>query len=205
MKPVLTETLDGSHTLFLEELGEHYHSTNGAIGESMHVFIRAGFEYCTKNKISVFEAGFGTGLNALLTAIKSAELGRHTSYVTIEKHPLDRSIVNILNYPAILSGDAPALFTAIHEASWNRNVPVNEYFEIMKIHDDLTGYMPDYMADVIYFDAFSPSRQPEMWSPGVIMRMADMLNPGTLRSSGLEVTLLPGAPGKREMIRAIKI
>jgi tRNA U34 5-methylaminomethyl-2-thiouridine-forming methyltransferase MnmC len=219
MKPEIITTLDGSHTLYISEMDEHYHSTNGAIDESLHVFVRAGFDYCLKTEPIVFEVGFGTGLNALLTALRSEEKRIRTTYITIEKYPLDDSVLSALNYPAIAGGKADTLFSSIHQGSWNEMVTITEWFKILKIEADLCTYEPSVKADIIYFDAFAPSKQPEMWIPDVIQKIARLVSRGgifvtysakgevrrMLQSNGFRVELLPGAKGKREMIRAVRL
>ncbi|MFO7573981.1 MAG: tRNA (5-methylaminomethyl-2-thiouridine)(34)-methyltransferase MnmD [Bacteroidales bacterium] len=219
MKPEIVTTLDGSHTLYLSEIDEHYHSTNGAVDESLHVFIRSGFDYCQNPEPVVFEVGFGTGLNALMTALRSAEKRIKTTYITIEKFPLDHSVVSALNYPALAGSGADILFSLIHNCRWNEVVPINEWFEIMKVEGDLQTFEPTIQADIIYFDAFAPSKQPEMWRPEVFQKMALLLGRGgifvtysakgevrrILQSNGFRVELLPGAKGKREMIRAVRL
>ncbi len=219
MKPTIVETLDGSHTLYLADIDEHYHSTNGAFEESLHVFIRAGFDQCLKTTPVVFEVGFGTGLNALLTALRSAERKIKTTYITIEKYPLDNQLLSALNYPSLTGYGAEAIFHLIHQSRWNETVRITDWFEIQKIHGDIQTYDPALQADVIYFDAFAPSKQPEIWCHEVFEKMAAILTRGgtlvtysakgevrrILQSNGFVVDRLPGAKGKREMIRAVRI
>jgi tRNA U34 5-methylaminomethyl-2-thiouridine-forming methyltransferase MnmC len=219
MQPRIVSTLDGSHTLYYDEIDEHFHSTNGAIDESQHVYLNAGYDFCSAAHPVVFEAGFGTGLNALLTAIRAGEKHRFTSYITIEKYPLDKTIVSNLNYPSILGQEAAKLFTAIHEAEWDTETAVTKHFVIRKIFGDLHSMEPDFTADVIFYDAFAPSKQPDMWSGELMAKMAALVPQGgvfvtysargelkrTLRSLGFAVEMLAGARGKREMIRAVKI
>ncbi|MBM3421099.1 MAG: tRNA (5-methylaminomethyl-2-thiouridine)(34)-methyltransferase MnmD [Bacteroidetes bacterium] len=219
MRREVVLTLDGSHTIYVPELDEHYHSTGGAINESEHVFIRAGFDYCRKSVVTVFEAGFGTGLNALLTALRSREMNRKTEFVTIEKYPLPAAVSGSLNFPEQAGKGAAGLFTAIHRASWNRKVVIDKHFVLHKIEGDLVDNIPDCRADVIYYDAFAPSKQPEMWNSDLLRRVVALLEPGgifvtysargevrrTLKSAGLQIDLLRGAAGKRHMLRAVKI
>lgn len=219
MEREIVLTLDGSSTLYLPELDEHYHSTGGAIDEAMHVFITAGFRYSTGMEPVIFEAGFGTGLNALLTAIESHRLGKKTEYVAIEKYPLPAETVSKMNYPGILGGDAAELYRALHEAPWNTRVEVDGRFSLTKIEGDITDQLPPVRADLIYFDAFAPSKQPELWKPEVLTRVAGLLSTGgifvtysakgevkrALRTAGMEIELLKGACGKRHMLRGVKI
>jgi tRNA U34 5-methylaminomethyl-2-thiouridine-forming methyltransferase MnmC len=211
-------TADGSVTLYMPDMDEHYHSVNGAIGESEHVFLKAGFDHCTRNPVIVFEAGFGTGLNALLTAIRSGKQKRLTTYITIEKYPLPDELISQLNYPKILGENSDQLFRQIHSADWETTVMISEYFEIKKIKGDLLAEKYNTNADIIYFDAFAHSKQPDLWGMEVLERTCSLLGSGgifvtysargelkrNLKELGLEISLLPGAAGKREMIRAIK-
>jgi tRNA U34 5-methylaminomethyl-2-thiouridine-forming methyltransferase MnmC len=218
MKREIVTTADGSDTLYMPGLDEHYHSVNGAVGESEHVFIRAGFDYCTKKLVTVFEAGFGTGLNALLTALKSENEKRLTTYITVEKYPLSDELISKLNYPLILGSGSAEIFRLIHAAEWERRIRISEFFELKKIKGDLLADRFNEAADIIYFDAFAHSKQPEVWSIDVLERTCSLLGSGgvfvtysargelkrNLKALGFEIRLLPGAAGKREMLRAIK-
>ena len=153
-------TADGSHTLYVPELEEHYHSVNGAIQESMHVFINNGFETTSANPVNVLEIGFGTGLNAFLTALKAEERNRKVFYTTVEKHPLPQSVTDILNYET----DNRGLFRQIHYAPWNCYHTITPHFTIRKIETDATETIPKGKYDIIYFDAFAPDKQPAMWT-----------------------------------------
>ena len=219
MKPQIVPTLDGSHTLYLSEIDEHYHSTNGAVDESLHVFIRSGFDYCQNPEPVVFEVGFGTGLNALLTALRSAEKRIKTTYITIEKYPLDNSVLSALNYPALAGSGDDTLFGSIHQSNWSEMVAITDWFEILKMEADLQTFEPSFHADIIYFDAFAPEVQKELWSKGIFFKIADMMNKGAvlstysakgqvrrnLISAGLQVKRIPGPPGKREITVASRL
>lgn len=218
----LVVTGDGSHTLFLPSLDEHYHSTFGALSESMHIYIRNGLLYAaeTNKEPVILEVGFGTGLNALLSCLTAIERQLKVTYYAIEKYPLDPSITAKLNYPAILpSHSNPGfLFTGIHHASWNKMTAVHNCFRLSKIQEDITGFQPDFTFDVIYFDAFAPEKQPEMWTSLVFNKLYTKLRPGgilvtycvkgtvkhRLRSAGFSIEKLPGPTGKREILRAKK-
>ena len=211
-------TADGSHTLYVPELNEHYHSVNGAVQESNHVFIKAGYDFCKANPLRIFEVGFGTGLNALLTATRCLTEKRDVIYTTIEKHPLDLDLIYSLNYKTLAGENGKELFESIHAAPWGEFIQINEVFSLKKIKDDLVTYSPDGLNDLIYFDAFGPDKQPSMWSRDIFKKITDITdNKGVLttysakgeikrilKENGFIVTLLPGPPGKREMIRAIK-
>ena len=217
----LVITGDGSHTLYIPELNEHYHSTFGAVTESMHVFIKAGLGFLSnKRQVTVFEVGFGTGLNALLTCMAAIEQKSSFTYYAIEKNPLDIEVAGKLNYTPILSHrlNSQTLFLAIHQAPWNKTSIINPYFQLHKIHGSLIGFLPDFTYDVIFFDAFSPEKQPEMWTPEIFKKLYLNLNPGgvlttycvkgavkrMLKDAGFVIEKLPGPPGKREMLRGVK-
>jgi len=210
-------TEDGSHTLYSEQFDEHYHSIHGAIQESMHVYINAGLKHCELTKINVFEVGFGSGLNALLTCIEASKLNLDITYYSIELYPIKKSIIDNLNYVELTSDDK-YIFSAIHTASWNKIVEITSNFRIVKIIGDLNNYNFTENFDVIYFDAFSPDKQPYLWTEEVFKKLYDYLNlkgiittycskgivKRALRSAGFIVKRLPGPPGKWEMLRAIK-
>jgi len=219
MQPVITG--DGSHTLFVQELNEYYHSIHGAVTESKHVFIRYGLCTVRAKTIAVFEVGFGTGLNALLTANYALRSGLNITYLALEKYPLDRLTTGHLNYPDILPGEdgqSYGIFNAIHEAPWNEEILICSGFRLHKIQADLLCFNPDFNYDILYFDAFSPEKQPEMWSEDIMHKLISRLNPGgvfttycakgsvrrLLLKNGLYVERLPGPPGKREMLRGVK-
>lgn len=215
-------TGDGSHTLFVPELNEHYHSTHGALTESLHVFIRSGLEcFAGREEISIFETGFGTGLNALLTALRAPRMGVKVRYFTLEKYPVDPQMVKMLNYPVHLKdaeNDVEGLFFAIHDAAWETMVEINPFFHLKKMNRDLCGYIPDTLYDLVYFDAFAPDKQPEMWTGEIMHRIVPAMKPGgifttycvkgsvkrVLKECGLTVEKLPGPPGKREILRGFK-
>lgn len=220
MKPGLLITSDGSHTLHLSELNESYHSVHGAVTESKHVFLRNGFQFCPEKSPTILEVGFGTGLNCLLTALEAAETKRKTIYYSIEKFPLEKQLVQQLNYPEIISGESLALFSRIHACEWNSLVPVSEYFFLRKIHADLLDFDWSTLPalNLVYFDAFGPDKQPEMWSPAILREICGKIAPGgvfvtysakgvvrrTLEDCSLEMQRIQGPPGKKEMLRGIK-
>ncbi|MBN1789017.1 MAG: tRNA (5-methylaminomethyl-2-thiouridine)(34)-methyltransferase MnmD [Bacteroidales bacterium] len=217
----LVTTRDGSHTLYVPHLDEHYHSTYGAITESRHVFIDAGFLYRTDGpKISVLEVGFGTGLNALLTCITARDKQVKVTYHALEKFPVDLVLAEKLNYTSRLPNvpDAESFFAGIHQASWNATTMVHPFFYLHKIRDDLTDFQPEFMYDLVFFDAFAPEKQPEMWTQDIFNRLYNNLSQdgilttycvkGTvkrmLKTAGFRIEKLPGPPGKREMLRGTK-
>jgi tRNA U34 5-methylaminomethyl-2-thiouridine-forming methyltransferase MnmC len=215
----LITTSDGSHTLYVPGMDEHYHSRFGAMRESEHIFINAGIGTVTAGKASVLEIGLGTGLNALLTALFAENHRIHIEYTALEKMPVDDSLVSMLNYGTLAGERGPELFSAIHSVPWNSPSAITGWFILEKKLTDLTtdGLTGTY--DVIYFDAFGPDKQPEMWSQEVMQKIAAVTRSGSvfvtysakgnlkrmLRSLGFEVTHLPGPPGKRVFTRAVRI
>ncbi len=220
MKPELITTSDGSHSLYLPEMNEQYHSVNGALTESNHVYIEAGFMFHSKKDPSVFEVGFGTGLNCLLTALKAQEQKRPTTFISIEKFPLATEITKTLNYGKMISPEAELLFQKIHAAEWNKTVKISPYFKLKKIETDLVSdeLKTIKKCDIIYFDAFGPDKQPAMWEAGIFRKMyaisacrgifvtysAKGVVRRQLAECGFEMKRLPGPPGKIHMLRGIK-
>ena len=218
MERTIIKNADGSHTVTIPEMNVSYHSKHGAILESMHVFIEAGFRYLitqTFNQpVSIFEMGFGTGLNAFLTAIEATNKKIRVHYTSVDKHPLNEKEVSLLNYTESLKNED--LFEAIHTAKWSQDTVINEFFTFGKTHADLLNYSPDEQFHIIYYDAFAPSAQPELWNQEMFEKLLSMLSPGgilvtycskgevrrAMQSAGFKVEKIPGPPGKREMVRA---
>jgi tRNA U34 5-methylaminomethyl-2-thiouridine-forming methyltransferase MnmC len=208
-------TADGSPTLFVPELNEHYHSTNGAIQESRHVYIEAGFNHCPKQEVHVLEFGFGTGLNAFLTALEAEKRQINVHYTSLEKFPLSPEITAKLNY---LESDK-TLFRAIHQAEWEIPAQINPFFELRKIQTDFRDFTFPEVYDVVYYDAFAPDKQPEVWSQELFDKVFSSMKSGgilttycakgsvrrMLQQAGFTVERIPGPPGKREMLRAYSI
>jgi tRNA U34 5-methylaminomethyl-2-thiouridine-forming methyltransferase MnmC len=215
----LYRTEDGSHTIFVPELNEHYHSIHGAVQESMHIFINSGLNFCTADPINIFEVGFGTGLNSLLTAVESKKSNRIINYTSIEKYPVETDLLNKLNYSRFTGDFGKEIFSGIHSAEWGNKTQITDNFFLLKIKGDLTISIPEGNFNLIYFDAFGPDKQPEMWSKEIFEMIASVTCKAgvlvtysakgevkrNLKACGFEVTLLPGPPGKRQIIRAIKI
>ncbi len=215
-------TGDGSHTLHVPGLHENYHSVHGAIAESRHIFINAGLNFVIqRNKeVKILEIGFGTGLNALLTMIESALTEIHIDYSSIELYPLPEEVYSKLNYAEMIDFPAAAdVFRQIHSCPWNTKVQLSDNFHLNKIHASLSDYQPGKEEfDLVYFDAFGPEVQPEMWSDEVFKKMAGALKlngvlvtystKGTvkrnLKSAGFSIEKLAGPIGKREILRAVK-
>lgn len=217
----IKNTGDGSATLFLPEMNEQYHSMNGALTESNHVFIDKGFNFHLSKKPVVFEVGFGTGLNCLLTAHQAHQQQRPTFYITVEKFPLEQKIVNQLNYGSLVQGNGNLLFKKIHDGGWNNSVEISPWFTILKLKTDFTAgnWILPQKCDIIYFDAFGPDKQPEMWSEEIFFRLFNNCTEGGILvtysakgevrrrmvNAGFKVERLPGPPGKMEMLRGIKV
>lgn len=216
----LINTADGSDTLYVRELDEHYHSTYGAVQESMHVFISEGLNVINNSPLTLFEVGFGTGLNAFLTLLDTFKSGQKIHYIAIEKYPIPRNTWDLLNYPKLLSKDDSNFFRAIHLSPWNEKVSITNNFALTKINNDITSFDFDFLPifDLIYFDAFSPEKQPELWETAIFKKLyANMGAWGklvtycakgavrrSLQESGFITERMPGPPGKREMLRATK-
>lgn len=211
-------TADGSHTLYVPELNEHYHSTHGAIQESTHVFIRNGIHHLKTDSITILEAGFGTGLNAYLTLVDACVNLRQIFYHTIEKYPLKTDEVRLLNYPNEISFPQPELFEKLHIADWDKMCDITPYFKIHKHRCGFDQVDFEELADIVFYDAFAPDVQPDLWEEGVLRRFFNALKPGrilvtycvkgsvkqALRNIGFTIKRLPGPPGKHQMLQATK-
>lgn len=213
-------TADGSNTLFVPELNEHYHSVKGALTESEHIFIRMGLEHHPSPSPHVLEIGFGTGLNAFLTLLYADKTQRTIHYTTLERYPVTPELISRLAYPDRICPERAADFHALHMAPWETDVALTPLFTLHKIQTDFTTYTFSEQYDVIYFDAFAPEKQPEMWNEELFALLFASLRPGgilttycakgivrrTLQSVGFNVERLPGPPrGKREILRASKV
>jgi tRNA U34 5-methylaminomethyl-2-thiouridine-forming methyltransferase MnmC len=215
----IIKTSDGSHSIYVPEIDEHYHSVHGAVQESTVIFINNGFDFCKADPISILEVGFGTGLNALLTAIKSMDGTREVNYTSIENYPLDNKTINSLNYHEFAGENGREIFHLIHSSPWNTTVNICKNFNLHKMEADFTKEKLPGKYDLIYFDAFGPDKQPEMWTREMFSGISAVTNKKgilvtysakgevkrSLKACGFEVTLLAGPPGKRQMIRAVKI
>jgi tRNA U34 5-methylaminomethyl-2-thiouridine-forming methyltransferase MnmC len=218
----IRQTKDGSNTLYVPALNEHYHSVHGALQESQHVFIKHGLEHVLdlRKDIKILEVGFGTGLNAILTYPFALAQKAFIQYDTLEKHPLEASVVEQLHFDrVILNPELQDVFEQMHKAPWNEPVDIIPYFTLQKIHETLEEFTaPQAYYDLIYFDAFAPEKQPELWSDEMFRKLYKATRPGgvlvtycakgsfkrSLKAAGYEVEALPGPPGKREMTRGLK-
>ncbi|MCH5328990.1 MAG: tRNA (5-methylaminomethyl-2-thiouridine)(34)-methyltransferase MnmD [Coprobacter sp.] len=218
MHPPIPEiTADGSATLYLPDMDEHYHSVKGAVGEARHVYLETALHATTASPVRVLEIGFGTGLNAFLTALDARHSGRPVIYTALERYPLTWETAAALRYPEHIDPQQAPLFRQLHEADWNRAVTLTPGFTLRKVETDLTRYRFTDTFDVVYFDAFAPDKQPEMWDEEIFVRIAAALAPGgvlgtycakgevrrRLQRAGFTVERLPGpVGGKREILRA---
>lgn len=214
----LITTSDGSHTIFVPELNEHYHSVHGAVQESNFIFIENGFNFSNSDPINIFEVGLGTGLNVLLTVVRNKDRKRKVFYTSIEKYPVDKNIIEKLNYHNFAGSEADKLFTLIHSSPWDEFAEISENFSLRKINGDITKQQVYGNFDLIYFDAFGPDKQPDMWTIDIFEGIAENTNKDgvlvtysakgelkrNLRACGFEVYHIPGPPGKRQITRAIK-
>lgn len=221
MKKEIIQTADGSHTVSVPEMKVTYHSVHGAIQESMHVFIEAGLHYVSgclgqPDTLHVFEMGFGTGLNAFLTAIWAIDAQTKIHYTTVETSPLFLEEAATLNYAATLGHHD--LFQQLHQSNWNDETHLNEFFTLEKRRTSLLDFATDKQFHLVYFDAFAPSAQPELWTEDIFKKLFTMLQPGgmlvtycskgdvrrAMIAAGFTVKKIPGPPGKREMLQAEK-
>jgi tRNA U34 5-methylaminomethyl-2-thiouridine-forming methyltransferase MnmC len=210
MGVILTE--DGSHTIKNETTGDTYHSIHGAVQESQHVFIKSGLGYFLslhpRTEINILEVGFGTGLNALLT---QAVPGLKIEYTSLEPYPLSEEVYRALNY------EPKETLLALHQCEWDSSCSITKDFILTKLESTLSeAKLPENHFDVVYFDAFAPNSQPELWTQGAFAKIKSaMATPSVfvtycakgqvkrdLKAVGFHVESIPGPPGKREMIRA---
>jgi tRNA U34 5-methylaminomethyl-2-thiouridine-forming methyltransferase MnmC len=215
----IIDSADGSHTILSETYGVTYHSRHGAVTETEHVFIQMGLHWKAqeKNEISVLEVGFGTGLNAFMTMLEAERQGWVIHFQSLETHPVSREQAAALNYPDMLQMPERAPdFLQLHNLEWNQSHALSGHFILEKTLIPLQDFLPDRTYDVIFFDAFAPQAQPEMWEESIFEKLAKALNPGgglvtycaqgefrrRLRRAGFTTERLPGPPGKREMTRA---
>lgn len=224
MKREVIYTADGSPTILVADSGVSFHSMNGAVTESMHVFIEAGLKYwlsqnTTNKRCRIFEMGFGTGLNALLTVPQAAQTGTLIQYETVELYPLEEELIAQLNYSAQLHEPGlMQIFRILHDNQWENETVISPFFTIKKNNTSLISYSTNQPFNIIYFDAFDPNEQPELWTETIFRQLYGLLTPGgilvtysskgavrrAMQSAGFLVEKLPGPPGKREIVRATK-
>ena len=216
-------TKDGSHTVSIPEMNVTYHSHHGAIQESTHVFIEAGLKYAlntmTVPGIHIFEMGFGTGLNALLTLIEAEKMQKPVHYTSIELYPLQESEIKALNYCEQLKRtDMEPVFQLLHHCEWEKEISITPFFSIHKLKNSLLNFTTPKLQNLVYFDSFAPAAQPEHWTKEIFEKLFSILSPGgilvtycsksivrkAMQAAGFFVTKIPGPRGKREMVRAIR-
>ena len=216
-------TKDGSHSLLNTQLDEPYHSIHGALSESLHVFIKNGLDVIVKRGLPVvriLEIGFGTGLNALLSLRVAQNEKINIEYTALENNPIDLSLIEKLNFTQLGElSKYKSNFIRLHETNWDKPIIVNQFYTLNKWQVGLHEFRSSVKFDLIYFDAFAPDKQPEMWTSEALALVESLMSPNgifvtycakgevkrKLRSVGLTVNSLPGPPGKREMVRAIKL
>ena len=220
MKREVIETADGSKTIRIIELDENYHSSHGALQEALHVFIKNGLlEFKDKPQISIFEMGFGTGLNSFLSAIKASELNLKIQYSGVESFPVNEEELIQLEYAKLVGDENIDLYTKLHSVPWGEFSTISDHFTLKKIQSELQILELEVESfDIIYYDAFGPRAQEEMWSVELFQKMYDSLKTGgflvtycakgqvkrNMKAVGFTIEPLPGPPGKREMTRAWK-
>ncbi len=213
-------TEDGSHTIYLPEMDEHYHSVHGAIQESRHVYIEQGLLQLNKKQLSILEIGFGTGLNAYLTYCYAHQKQISVNYSSLEKYPLTEAEYRQLNYPHTIFPEFSFVFEQMHAAAWESVAEISPEFKLQKIQADLLTFrfnaLPQY--DLVYYDAFAPGKQPEMWTDEILHKVAATVKDdgilitycakGTVRrsltASGFKMERIPGPIGKKEILRGKK-
>lgn len=215
VKREIIRSEDGSPTLFVEELNEHYHSVYGARTESEHIFISAGLKYMKKDPLNILEIGFGTGLNAYLTLQNQEK--RKISYTGIEKYPLLTEEYELLDY-SVPEDKNPGIYLKMHQLPWESRHEIITGFTLLKSKQDLNDFIPPAEQDIIYFDAFAPSVQPDLWSVPNFKKLFECLNTGgilvtysvkgmvrrNLKECGFSIEKIPGPKGKRHVLRALR-
>jgi len=216
----LVTTADGSQTILDPVTGSTYHSRHGAVTESRHVFIAQGLRKVIRDavtEVTILEMGFGTGLNALLTALKAVEKEICINYYTVELNPIPKDIWTKYQLPDELR-EHKQLLDELHELSWDTGHVVSEFFQLYKHQGSILELKPGMKFDLVYYDAFEPETQPELWTEELFGTIFTWMNPkgilttycckGDVRramiKAGFEVEKIPGPPGKREMIRATR-
>lgn len=218
MKIELKQTADGSPTLYSEHFDQHYHSVFGAKQESDKVFIELGLLPLLEKKssIRIVEMGFGTGLNAWLTANIAFKNKKHIDYTGIEAYPI--GIEMAAEIDTLLGSDTPTRLIELHTSPWQEAVAIHDFFTLTKRNEKLEDYLPNSLFDLIYFDAFAPETQPELWTTDVFKKLNALLAPDgvlttycskvavqrAMKAANFNVEKHPGPPHKREVIRAIK-
>jgi tRNA U34 5-methylaminomethyl-2-thiouridine-forming methyltransferase MnmC len=222
MKRTVITTSDGSKTIQIEDWDEQYHSIHGAIQESQHVYVNTGLHHFLKlynpKELRILEIGFGTGLNAFLTALESGQQDVEIHYEGVEAYPVEVDELSQLNYAARIAANQQHLFDSLHKLSWEELHSITSNFSLKKRQQFFSELSDENSFDLIYFDAFGARVQPELWTESIFKSMYRALkNKGVLvtysakgsvrramQTAGFLVERLEGPPGKREMLRATK-
>jgi tRNA U34 5-methylaminomethyl-2-thiouridine-forming methyltransferase MnmC len=219
LKREIILTKDGSSSIFLPEMNETYHSRFGAIQEAKHVFIKNGLSLINDKSVSILEIGFGTGLNAFITFLEAQKTNQQINYVGVEAYPVELDIVSNLNYVSELNAiEQQNVFDLLHQSNWDVENTIEPNFNLTKRQQKFEAISDLDKYNLIYFDAFGFDVQPELWSEAIFKTMYKALLPKgilvtyacrtvikkTMIEAGFKVEKLPGAPGKREMLRAVK-
>lgn len=218
MKREIITTKDGSTSLFIPEWNETYHSKNGAIQEAYHVFIKNGLSIFKGKSVSILEIGLGTGLNAFITSLEAERNNLLIDYTAVEAFPLTVEEIDAMNFASKIDSNKTNIFSTIHQLNWEVKNQVNDNFYLTKRKQFFQDINDKDCFDIIYFDAFSFDVQPELWSETIFKKMHTALKSNgilvtyacrtvikqAMISAGFRVEKLPGAPGKREMLRAYK-
>ena len=217
------KTADGSKTLYHDQVGEHYHSKHGAQQESIHVFLNTGLSYWldkeSAQSASILEIGFGTGLNFLLTADYCSKNNVNLNYIGIEAYPLKPELIVQSEYNQYVNPEIWDQFVENYAKALESKLSFNELIQLKIAHQKVMDFQSEERFDVIYFDAFAEIHQPEMWTPETLAHVCQFLNPGgvfvtyaitgnlkrAMKALGFSIEKAPGAPGKREMLRATKL
>ena len=216
-------TGDGSKTIYNEEVGEHYHSKHGALQESKHVFLKSGLEFFLqreeKTSVSILEIGFGTGLNFITTADYACANNIDLFYCGIEAYPLAKETISQIGYNEFVDQTLWSDYLSVYKQALSAVCPINSKINLQIAHTKVLEFNHETQFDIIYFDAFAAIHQPEMWSDETLAHVTSFLKPGgvfvtyaitgnlkrSMKALGFEIEKAPGAPGKREMLRAIKL
>lgn len=222
INPQIISNEQGLKTLFRADIQETYHSIHGAIAESLHVFIEAGLKQYVNlfapQQINVLEIGFGTGLNAMLSLLFAQEHQLKINYHSYETLPLSYSLVQDLQYQEHWGQAQEHWFAQIHQSPWEETTEINANFSLLKMQQSILLAEPNQGYEIIFFDAFAPDKQPELWTLPIFKKMYEALNPGgilvtyaakgdvrrNLLEAGFKVEKLAGPPHKRHMLRAQK-
>ncbi len=218
----ILKTKDGSHTLYNQDLNEHYHSIHGAIAESKHIYIDNGLSQFNDEEINVLEIGMGTGLNTILSVREALKKKKKICYTTLEPYNIEYDLIKQLNYKELLSLNAfeQHVFDQIHLCKADKTHQFDDYFEFTKHHTPIQSYTSQKSFDLVFFDAFAPEKQADMWHVNVFEKLYNLLNnkgfittycckgdvKRALKSVGFTINKKPGPEnGKREMLTAYKI